>query len=69
MTYSFGTNYAGTKEWLAATKDMQLSADGPPVAHSNRVSTRLDSSRQDKFEKDPRKASRPASSRSGVKMR
>jgi len=29
MNHTFGTNSAGTKEWLAATKDMQLSAADP----------------------------------------
>jgi hypothetical protein len=29
MTSTFGTNSAGTKEWLAATKDMHFSAAEP----------------------------------------
>jgi hypothetical protein len=34
MTPSFGTNSAGTNEWLAATKDMQLSAAEPAFSHA-----------------------------------
>jgi hypothetical protein len=61
MTPTFGTNSAGTQEWLAATKDMKLSAAEPVFSRADTTIVNSDQFTQQDSESALRKVSRPTS--------
>jgi len=59
MHSTFGTNSAGTREWLNAAKDMNLSTTDPVLSHSEITIVKSDDSfTKEDFELALRKASR-----------
>lgn len=68
---TFGTNSAGTREWLAATKEMRLSTAEPVFTRSQTtiVSSSDESFRQEGLEPALEKVSRQVSSLSVPKKK
>jgi hypothetical protein len=70
MTATFGTNSAGTKEWLAATKDMHLSAADPVFTRTMVTITRpSDELTKQEFESALKKVSRRTRAEFGTKKK
>ncbi|MGO8718832.1 MAG: hypothetical protein ACLQMO_06400 [Acidobacteriaceae bacterium] len=59
MTSTFGTNSAGTNEWLAATKGMQWSTAEPVFSQSGITVVKSDDFTQQELEQ-PRQTSQSA---------